>query len=63
MPYELEDINFHRIRNNYEFENPFLMKCTEEITFINISERILDSIRYEIDGFRPKLEVKDSYGT
>lgn len=62
MPYELRDIRIHRIRNNYEFENPFLMKCSEEITFINISNSELGSIRYEIDGFKPKLEVKDSYG-
>lgn len=62
MSLELKDIHIHRIRNSYEFENPFLMKCVEEITFINTSDRSIDSICYEIDGFRPKLEVKDSNG-
>ena len=62
MPDSLVDFRIHRIRNSYEFENPFLMKCIEEITLINTSDRELRLISYEIDGFRPKLEVKNSNG-
>ncbi|WP_440950556.1 hypothetical protein [Methanosphaerula subterraneus] len=62
MPLEIAEIDIPQIRNTFEFENPFLVKCIDEITFINKSNKIINSIYIDICDIKIKLKIKDSTG-
>jgi hypothetical protein len=62
MPLEIVEIDIPQIRNTFEFENPFLVKCIDEITFINMSNKIINSIYIDICDIKIKLKIKDSTG-
>jgi len=56
---ELETV---RIRYFYEFQDPFLVLCSEETTLRNNSDADIRSIFYDIGEFRTRLHIYDSDG-
>jgi len=50
-----------RIRVFYHFETPFIIKCTEEITFFNAGRKI-ESILYDLGEFKSHLHIIDTNG-
>lgn len=50
-----------RIRDYYYFESPFKIQCSEEITFCNDGKKI-ESLIYDLGGFKSHLHILDSNG-
>jgi hypothetical protein len=58
-----DEIAIMRIRYFYEFQDPFLVFCSEETTIRNNSEKSeIESIAYNIGEFRNRLHIYDSDG-
>ena len=62
LKHEVVQIIIDRVRHFRKFETPSLMKCIDEITFLNNTEEEIETVTYTLDDFLPGLHIFDSTG-